>query len=761
MSTLLLWSVLVFAPQVQPTSFAPAIADLTAAIEAEMADNDLPGVSIAIVDGAHLVWSAGFGVADPRTGALASATTPYRVASISKLFTATGVMRFVERGALDLDAPVTEGEGAVRPRGLGEGAITLRQLLSHTAGLVREPSVGHYFDLAPPGLGDVVGSLRDTDLVTTPGTAFRYSNAGVAWAGHVLATAAGAPFEKVMQTEILGPLGLEHASFSGRGRTDVARGRMWTYDGRDVPTPVEDLGLGPAANLCASVEDLTRFAQTWFLGEHRGRYALLREGTLRAMFAPGTTAPQIGVSFFLDRLDGHLRVGHGGAYYAAATQVSALPEAGIAVAVAVNVDFASGPCDRLVDRALRHVLALRADKRGPAPDVRAGKVGSEAAWALAGHYRSDDERGELLEHDGDLWWRPTSGLWARLRQGDATGEFLAADRTHQALAAVVRDGAFEIGRRRYVREKDAPPAPCPAELLPYLGEYGWDHDTLLVFERDGHLSILIEWLAEYPLFAEDAPAGTFALDPTRGLYHGEQVTFARGDDGAVRGVRVGAVWFERRPLLGVDGGVFRIQARHSPERLRELAKQARAPKPPPGAREFDLVELKDAVPGIRYDIRYAGNDNFLGFPLYDHANARLQRPAADALLRVQRALAPQGLGLLAHDAYRPWEVTKMFWDATPEAQHHFVANPERGSRHNRGCAIDLTLCDLATGKPIPMPSLYDEFTARAYPNYPGGTSRERYFRDRLRREMGKAGFAVYEFEWWHFDHADWKEYPVR
>lgn len=724
-----------------------------------MADNDLPGVSIAIVDGKDLVWSAGFGVADPRTGARASGTTPYRVASISKLFTATGVMRFVERGTLELDAPLTEGEAAVRPRGLGESAITLRQLLSHTAGLVREPPVGHYFDLALPELGDVAGSLRDTDLVTTPGTAFKYSNAGVAWAGHALATAARASFEKVMQTEILGPLGLEHASFSGRGRTDVARGRMWTYDGRDIPTPVEDLGLGPAANLCASMEDLTRFAQTWFLGEHRGRYALLRESTLRAMFAPTASAPQIGVGFFVDRLDGHLRVGHGGAYYGAASQVSALPDAGLAVAV--NVDFASGPCDRLVDLALRHALARRAGERGPVPEMRARKVGVAAAQALAGHYRGGGERGELLEHDGDLWWRPTSGLWARLRATDAPGEFVAADRAHQRLAAVVRDGVLEIGGRRFVRAADEPPPPCPDELEPFLGEYGWDHDVLYVFERDGHLSILIEWLAEYPLFAKDANAGTFALDPRRGLYHGEAVTFTRGEDGTVRSVRVGAVQFERRPLLGVDGGVFRIQALHPPERLRELAKQARAPAPPPGAREFDLVELKDAVPGIRYDIRYAGSDNFLGFPLYEEANARLQRPAAEALLRVQRALAPAGLGLLVHDAYRPWQVTKMFWDATPQAQRHFVANPERGSRHNRGCAIDLTLCDLATGEAIAMPSLYDEFTARAYPNYPGGTSRERYFRDRLRREMGKAGFAVYEFEWWHFDHADWKEYPVR
>ncbi len=755
MSSLLLWSLLVLAPQAvqdpgKPGKWAAAIDDLTAAVAAEMADNALPGVSIALLDGRDIVWSAGFGVADPRTGVAATGTTPYRVASISKLFTATGVMRMVERGALDLDAPVADGT-----------PITLRQLLSHTAGLVREPPVGHYFDLAPPPLAEVVRALREVEGVTAPGTGFKYSNAGVAWAGHVLATRAGKAFETVMHDEILQPLGLDHATFSGAGRSDVARGIMWTYDGRTIPTPVEDLGLGPAANLCASMEDLVRFAATWFLGEHRSRSALLREGTLRAMFTPNATANMIGVGFFPDRLDGDLRVGHGGAYYGVASHVAALPEVGLAVAVAVNVDFASGPCDRLVDRALRWALAVRAGTRGPQPEARASAVGVAAALALAGRYRAADDSGELLELGGDLWWRPISGLWARLRQGATAGEFVAADRTHAAMTAVVRDGVLELGRRRFERAGDAPPAPCPADLAPYLGEYGWDHDVLYIFERDGHLSLLIEWIAEYPLTAIDAAAGRFALDPRRGLYHGEKVTFERDQDGAVAAVQVGAVRFERRALLGVDGGTFRIQALHSPERLRELARQARAPAPAPGAREFDLVELKDAVPGVRYDIRYAGTDNFLGFPLYEQANARLQRPAAAALARVQKALAPRGLGLLVHDAYRPWQVTKMFWDATPDAQRHFVANPERGSRHNRGCAVDLTLCDLASGNAIAMPSLYDEFTARAYPNYPGGTSRERYFRDLLRREMTAAGFAVYEFEWWHFDHGEWREYPVR
>ncbi len=138
----------------------------------------------------------------------------------------------------------------------------------------------------------------------------------------------------------------------------------------------------------------------------------------------------------------------------------------------------------------------------------------------------------------------------------------------------------------------------------------------------------------------------------------------------------------------------------------------------------------------------------------------MQRPAAEALVRVHKKLAEQGYGLLVYDAYRPWAVTKMFWDATPEKWHHFVADPSKGSRHNRGCAVDLTLYDRKTGKPVEMVSGYDEFSDRAYPGYLGGTSLQRWHRDLLRHAMAAEGFSVYEAEWWHFDCKDWRQYPI-
>jgi D-alanyl-D-alanine dipeptidase len=119
-----------------------------------------------------------------------------------------------------------------------------------------------------------------------------------------------------------------------------------------------------------------------------------------------------------------------------------------------------------------------------------------------------------------------------------------------------------------------------------------------------------------------------------------------------------------------------------------------------------------------------------------------------------------GFGLLIHDAYRPWYVTKIFWEATPDDKKIFVADPSQGSRHNRGCAVDLTLYELATGKPIEMVGVYDEMSERSYPGYSGGTSLQRWHRELLRHVMEEEGFDVYQFEWWHFDYKDWRKYPI-
>jgi zinc D-Ala-D-Ala dipeptidase len=174
-----------------------------------------------------------------------------------------------------------------------------------------------------------------------------------------------------------------------------------------------------------------------------------------------------------------------------------------------------------------------------------------------------------------------------------------------------------------------------------------------------------------------------------------------------------------------------------------------------------LVELTTLDASIRLDIRYATANNFTGRQLYTQPRAFLVKPAAEALLRAHRAAQAQGFGLTIFDAYRPWRVTKALWDATPPGpKRNYVANPKRGSKHNRGCAVDLTLHDLAAAKQVAMPSGYDEFTLRAHRDFTGAPAQALANRDLLEALMEAQGFRGASNEWWHFDFSGWQDYPL-
>lgn len=183
------------------------------------------------------------------------------------------------------------------------------------------------------------------------------------------------------------------------------------------------------------------------------------------------------------------------------------------------------------------------------------------------------------------------------------------------------------------------------------------------------------------------------------------------------------------------------------------------PAPNPDAAR-QLVELIKVVPQVRLDVRYASKNNFMGQVLYPHARIFVRPEVGEALKRVQRRVNGHGFELLVLDGYRPWRVTKMMWDKTPPEKRDFVADPAKGSRHNRGGAVDLTLWDKKRGKPAEMPSSYDDFSPRAAFNYAGGTPQARANRDFLRGCMEAEGFQVYPEEWWHFDYKGWKDFPL-
>jgi D-alanyl-D-alanine dipeptidase len=319
-------------------------------------------------------------------------------------------------------------------------------------------------------------------------------------------------------------------------------------------------------------------------------------------------------------------------------------------------------------------------------------------------------------------------------------------------AWAIRPGLV-LGRGQGRSRLDAfspPPAPCPRAWTGLLGRYG-SEDGPLVRERGGRLELLRDGRA--PLRLEAASEGVFRASA------GERLAFARDARAEATSLSLDGATLPRRPT-GVAGAVFRVTPRRPVDELRRRA-LALSPPPEPGPfRPVDLVDLTSLDPTLRLDVRYATSRNFLGVPVYPAARAFLQRPAALDLAAVHRSVASRGFGLLVHDAYRPWWVTKVFWDATPPDKREFVADPARGSRHNRGCAVDLTLYRLADGAAVKMPGVYDEMSERSYPGYPGGTSLERWHRKLLRAAMEARGFTVFESEWWHFDHAGWQEFPI-
>jgi CubicO group peptidase (beta-lactamase class C family)/D-alanyl-D-alanine dipeptidase len=735
---------------------------LEAFIGRAMKDQGLPAVSVAVVDGSRVVWAKGFGLARPKDHLAASAETVYRVGSVSKLFTDLAVMQLVEQGKLDLDAPVRTYLPTFTPRNPFGGEITLRQLMAHRAGLVREPPIGNYFDATSPSLADSVRSMNDTELVYAPGSRTKYSNAGIAVVGRVVEVVAKEAFAQHVRRTVIRPLGLKFTGFETTRAMEenLAKGQMWTYDGRSFEAPMFALGTSSAGNLYSSVLDLGRFIGALLDGGRGPAGPVVTADTLKAMWSPQfpaeANAPRtFGLGFSLGTLDGHRRVGHGGAIYGFATDVSILPDDKIGVAVVATKDCANTTATRISDAALRLLLASK--KGEPLPEIEmTTPVAPDVAQRLAGRYGEGEPAVELTAHDGKLFLTPSRGGF-RLELRSRGDELLTDDPLGFGTRVVPGKGSITVDKTELAAIPDRKPESCPKHWEGLIGEYGWDHNTLFILERDGRLFALIEWFF-LDLLTEESP--DVYKFPDRGLYVGESLRFTRDPSGRATRVEAAGLTFPRRKIDGDDGSTFRITPLRPVAELRLEALKAKPPAEREGLRAPDLVDLPSADPTIRLDIRYATSNNFLGTPLYSSPRAFLQRPAAEALVRAHRGLKEKGYGLLIHDAYRPWYVTRMFWDATPDSGRGFVADPLKGSKHNRGCAVDLTLLDLSTGRAVPMVGGYDEFSARSSPEYPGGTSLQRWHRELLRRAMEEQGFKVNEVEWWHFDYKDWPEYPL-
>lgn len=174
--------------------------------------------------------------------------------------------------------------------------------------------------------------------------------------------------------------------------------------------------------------------------------------------------------------------------------------------------------------------------------------------------------------------------------------------------------------------------------------------------------------------------------------------------------------------------------------------------------DMELVNLQTWVPGIVLDIRYATTNNFTGEKIYTLPRAYARKPVAEALKKAQAEFARKGVGIKVYDGYRPYKATVKFYEVYRDTT--YVASPYKGSRHNRGCAVDMTLVDLKTGKELVMPTEWDSFKKEAWPTTPLKDPVATKNRELIISVMERNGFKVNASEWWHFDFVGWQKYDV-
>ena len=701
------------------------------AVEQERAARSIPSITIGIVTRDGLVWSGGVGHADAEGKVAVDANTLYRVGGLTQAFTAELLRTLASRGTVDLDAPAQRYLPSFQPRNPFGGEITVRHLLEHRSGLVRTPPRGSHFDLEAATLAETVTSLNGTALVVQPGTVYKYSDAGYAVLGRVLEVVAGKPFEQLLAGEVFTPKAMARTSLRADRRT-LAHAIVAPFDGERFTPSVFDMGVAPALGAYATLGDLARFTQA----------VLSRD------------ASSIGGEFSRGKLDGHEVASLSGGVYGYTSDLSLFPADGFAVITLMAIDGAEPVLRRLRDFTARQVFAARTKQRRPTQDVLS-KVSVGLAHRLQGHY-SDGARSLDIRIVDQRLFLEAPGIAGELRQrgGRLVVDDLAVSGDEVQFDAKGRSVTFR-GSTYQRATWQRPPEPSE-DFAGLVGEYGWGHNIVRIYERDGDGYARVEWSQHHKLERVSRDAYRF---PAAGWYSNEELSFMRDERGIAMAVSLSGLVLPRRDL----GAETEARSRTNARFIADLVANARKMSPPAPSgrlRKPDLVEVNKLEPSTKLDVRYASENNFMGAPFYSQPRFFLQRPAANGLIRAHRKLAEQGFGIVLIDGYRPWYATRMFWDAVPPETRPFVADPSQGSRHNRGCAADIAMFELASGKVVDMPGRYDEPSSRSSPLHMGGTSLQRWRRDLLKNAMEAEGFDVYVNEWWHFDHGEWRQYPI-
>jgi CubicO group peptidase (beta-lactamase class C family) len=358
-----------------PVDYSPIIAKLKEQLPQQMAQMNVPGLSIALVDGDTLVWAEGFGTTERNGQKKVTADTLFAACSISKTYTATGFLIAVEKGLIKLDDPVKKylPQFTVKSRfGADEvNRITFRHLLSHRSGLTSEPPCGNAMDGRDCPFADHIRSISETWLKFPPGERSNYSNLGIDLAGYALEQRTGKPFDEYMNDELLRPLGMMSSTFNhtvAAKHPSLAKGHT-----RANILPVTPIPMIPAGSMYSTVKDMAKFISFHLACGKVGGKQIIREELLREMYAPQFPIDGQNGGYGLGIVSEPLRRGtvlyHGGGGYGYLTHQMWTPEYQVGVVVLTNL-WSGGLPSQTAWNVLQQMIDAKygpVPRRGPAP----------------------------------------------------------------------------------------------------------------------------------------------------------------------------------------------------------------------------------------------------------------------------------------------------------------------------------------------------------------------------------------------------------
>jgi CubicO group peptidase (beta-lactamase class C family)/D-alanyl-D-alanine dipeptidase len=703
-----------------------------------------PGCALAVIKDGRIIHKRGYGLADLDHDVTITPATVFHVASMSKQFTAAAILLLEQDGKLSVNDDVRRYIPELPDFGV---KITLRHLIHHTSGLRDQWDLlglaGWRYSQDLITDEDVLAVMaRQKALNFKPGERHLYCNTGYTLLAQVVKRVSGRSFRDFTSARIFEPLGMKSTHFRD-DFSEIVKGMAYGYTpaGNTFRLSVTNFDTVGATSLLTTVEDLALWDENFYNPRVGGR-ALIERMLERGQLNSGERL-DYAYGLTLGKYKGLSIVDHAGSDAGYRSDLLRFPEQHFSVAILSNLPInpsllARQVADIYLAKELKPELAK--------PEEPGIKLAPDQLAAVVGTY---------LNPDGDIVRRvfvQNGALRARTGSAPASAELRAMSEFRFKPVGQAAEVRFEPAAGRGMRmietaEGTAKPAvfaradafaPKPEQLAEFAGDYRSDEvePVYRMTIREGRLTL--ERLKSSP-----APLDPMVKDIF--VSSGGSFRFVRDRRGRVAGFVL-----NRSRILNVRFN----------KTGEAVVPRDRPPIETGTFRESDLVEIAMLDPSIRLDIRYATENNFVGRPVYPEARAFLQHPVAEALARVQHALKDKGYGLVVFDGYRPWAVTKLFWDLTPTDKRNFVADPREGSKHNRGCAVDLSMIDLKTSQEVEMPSPFDETSERASASYAGGTPEQRQRRDLLRRAMKKEGFDVYSDEWWHFDYKDWKHYRI-